>query len=98
MVVELLAALGVAAGIVDPTAARRALAASLVRHVRLGADDRLDTLGTTFLEELEDPVHVAVVGDSERRLAVGHCLGDEIVEARRAVEHRELGVDVEVGE
>jgi hypothetical protein len=39
-----------------------------------------------------------VVGDAERRLTVGDRLGDEIVEARRAVEHRELGVDVEVGE
>ena len=45
VVVELLAALGVAAGVVDPAAARRALAAGLVRHVRLGADDRLDALG-----------------------------------------------------
>ena len=51
-----------------------------------------------LLEELEDPVHVAVVGDPERRLAVGYRLGDELVEARRAVEHRELGVDVEMGE
>ena len=98
VVVELLAALGVAARIVDPAAARRTLAAGLVGHVGLGADDRLDALGTALLEELEDPVHVAVIGDAERRLAVGDCLGDEIVEARRAVEHRELGVDVEVCE
>jgi hypothetical protein len=31
-------------------------------------------------------------------LAIGHCLGDEVVEPRSTVEHRELGVDVEVGE
>ena len=53
---------------------------------------------SALLEEVEHPVHVAVVGDPERRLPVGRRLGDEIVEARRAVEHRELGVDVEVGE
>ena len=98
VVVELLAALGVAAGVVDAAAPRRTLAAILVGHVRLGADDRLHALGAALLEELEHPVHVAVIGDAERRLAVGDGLGDEIVEARCAVQHRELGVDVEVGE
>ena len=44
MVVELLAALGVAAGVVDPAPAGRALGAVLVGHVGLGADDRLDAL------------------------------------------------------
>jgi hypothetical protein len=39
-----------------------------------------------------------VIGDAQRRLAIGHCLGDEVVEPRSTVEHRELGVDVEVGE
>ena len=50
------------------------------------------------LVEVEDPVHVAVIGDAERRLPVGHGLGHQLVEPRRTVEHRELGVDVEVGE
>ena len=98
VVVQLLAALGVAAGVVDAATTRRALTAVLVGHVGLGADDRLDALGTTLLEELEHPVHVAVIGDTERRLAVGDGLGDEIIEARCAVQHRELRVDVEVGE
>ena len=44
VVVELLAALGVAAGVVDPASPRRPLAAGLVGHVGLGADDRLDAL------------------------------------------------------
>ena len=34
----------------------------------------------------------------ERRLTVGHRLGHQLVESGRAVEHRELGVDVEMGE
>ena len=44
VVVELLAALGVAAGVVDAAPAGRALAAVVVGHVGLGADDRLDAL------------------------------------------------------
>jgi hypothetical protein len=39
-----------------------------------------------------------VIGDPERRLTIGDRLGDEVIEARRAIQHRELGVDVEVGE
>ena len=50
------------------------------------------------LVEVEDPVHVAVVGDPERRLAVGDRRRDEVVDPGRAVEHRELGVGVQVGE
>ena len=98
VVVQLLATLGVATGVVNAATARRTLTASLVRHVRLGADDRLDTLGTALLEELEDPVHVAVIGDPKCRLTICHGLGDEVIEARRPIQHRELGVDMEVGE
>jgi hypothetical protein len=39
-----------------------------------------------------------VVGDADRRLAVGSCGTHELTDARRAVEHRELGVHVQVGE
>ena len=51
-----------------------------------------------LLVELERAVHVAVVGHADRRLTVGDRLGHHLVEARRLVEHRELGVDVKVGE
>ena len=50
------------------------------------------------LVEVEDPVHVAVVGDADRRLAVGRGRGHDVVDPGRAVEHRVLGVHVEVGE
>ena len=98
VVVELLAALGVATGVVDPAPAGRSLAAVVVGHVGLGADDRLDPLLVALAVEVERAVHVAVIGDADRRLAVADGLGDELVESSRAVEHRELGVDVEVGE
>ena len=96
VVVELLPALGVAAGVVDPAPAHRALVARLARHVGLGADDRGDALVAAGLVEVEDPVHVPVVGDAERRLAVGHRRGDEVADPGRAVEHGELGVGVQM--
>jgi hypothetical protein len=39
-----------------------------------------------------------VIGDADRRLPVGNGLADQLVEARRTVEHRELGVDMEMAE
>ncbi len=67
-------------------------------HVGLGADDRGEIGLARGAVEVEDAVHVAVVGDADRGLTVRgrrrHHLGD----ARRAVEHRELRVQVEVHE
>ena len=98
MVVELAAALGLAAGVVDPTAARWPLGPGVVGHVGLGADDRLDPVVLTRLVEVEDAVHVAVVGDAHRRLAVGHRRGHDVADPGRSVEHRELGVLMQVDE
>ncbi len=98
VVVELVAAVGIAAGIVGPATAGRALGAGVVGHVGLRADDRLDPVLLALPVEVEDPVHVAVIGDPDRRLPVGNHLGDQLVEAGRAVEHRELGVYVKMGE
>ena len=89
---------GVAAGVVDLAPTGRPLVARVVRHVRLEADDRLDVDLAARLVEVEDAVHVAVVGDADRRLTVGRGCGDRVGDTRRAVEHRELGVDMEVGE
>ena len=47
---------------------------------------------------VEDPVHVAVVGDPHGRLAVRDRRGDDVADARCAVEHRVLGVLVQVDE
>ena len=98
VVVELLATFGVTAGVIHATASRRTLAAVVVGHVGLGADDRLDALPIALPVEVEHPVHVAVVGHPDRRLSVLDGLRDEFVETRRSIEHGEFGVDVEMGE
>ena len=67
-------------------------------HVGLCAQDRLDATVPAGPVEVQDPVHVPVVGDPKRRLAVGHGGIDKLADARRSVQHRELGVDVQVGE
>ena len=96
VVVELLSATGVAAGVVGLAPPVRTLGPRLVGQVDLGADDRLDALFPTAPVEVEDAVHVAVIGDAEGRLTVDDRGVDHIIEARRAVEHRVLGVDVEM--
>ncbi len=98
VVVELLAALGVAARVVDAASPSGSLAAVIVGHVGLGTDDRLDALLVALLVEVQRAVHVAVIGHPDCRHPVGHRFGHHLVESRRPVEHRELGVDVEVGE
>jgi hypothetical protein len=98
VVVELLAPLGVAPGVVDAAPAGGTLVAGLVRHVGLGAEDRLHALLTALLVEVEDAVHVPVVGDADRGLAVGHGGPHDLADPGCPVEHRVLGVDVEVGE
>ncbi len=96
VVVELLAALDIAAGVVHPAPAHWALVARLARHVGLRADDGHDVLGPARLVEVQDPVHVPVVGDPERGLPVG-CRGRyQIFDPRRTVEHGELGVGVQM--
>ena len=67
-------------------------------EVALHTDDRLHAGGLGGTEEVEDAVHVAVVGDPDGRLAVGGGGGHDVVDPRRAVEHRELGVEVKVDE
>ncbi len=98
VVVELSATFGVATRVVDTPPASGALQTRVVGHVGLSADHRLDALLVALLVELEGTVHIAVVGNTQGRLAVLHRLGHEFVEPGRTIEHRELGVDVKVGE
>ncbi len=81
VVVHLAATLGLAAGVVDAASSRRAFAAVLVGHVGLGADDRLDALLGALLVEVDDPVHVPVVGDAECGLTVRLRLGHQFAQA-----------------
>ena len=98
VVVRLAPALDVAAGVVLAAPASGSLRAVLVGLVELGADDRLEAVVLGRPVEVEDAVHVAVVGDPDRRLAVGGRLGHHVADPRRPVEHRELGVQMQMGE
>ena len=98
VVVELAAALDVAAGVVDASPPRRPLVPGLLGHVGLDADDGLDVVVLALAVEVQDPVHVAVVGDAQRGLAVGGRGRDELVEPGGAVQYRVLRVGVEVDE
>ena len=98
MVVELLTRLGIPAGIVESASASRSLLPTVVRHVGLGADDRLDTAISAFFVKLECSVHIAVIGNSDRWLTVRNGGRNKFVEPRCTIEHRKFCVDVEVGE
>ena len=98
VVVELLASLALAARVVDAAPANRALVTGLRGHVGLGADDRRDAAFAALLVEVEDAVHVAVIGDRQSGLAVGHRGSDQVADPGRPVEHRVLGVGVQVDE
>ena len=74
------------------------LGAAVVDEVGLEAEDRLDAVLAAGLVVLDRPVHDPVVGEPEGRLAVrGRALGER-VDPAGAVEHRVLGVHVEMGE
>jgi hypothetical protein len=48
--------------------------------------------------ELDEAEEHAMVGDRDRWLSITFDSSDEIVDTRRAVEHRVLGVDMEMDE
>jgi len=67
-------------------------------HVGLHPDDRLDTDGLGGRVELVGTEHVAVVGDRQGGLAQALGLGHVVLDLSGAVQHRVVGVDVEVDE
>ena len=67
-------------------------------HVGLGADDRCETRFARGAVEVDDAVHVPVIGDADCRLAVGCRGGHHVLHTGRAVEHRVLGVQMEMDE
>ena len=97
VVVELVAALDVAPRVVDAAPAGRALEAALGRLVRLQPQDRVQPVGPRLPVEVEDAVHVPVVGDADGGLPVLGGGLDDLVDPGRPVEHRKLGVEVQVG-
>ena len=98
VVIELLAGACAAARVIGAAGAIGAFGARLVCQVDLASDDRLDPGVAAALVELEDPVHVAVIGDSQGRLTVGNRRVDGVVDTRGTVEHRILGMDMQMGE
>ena len=78
--------------------ASRPIVATGGDHVGLGADDGRDTGVARGAVEVEDAIHVAVVGDAHRRLTIGRRPRHDVGDPGRAVEHGELGVQVEMDE
>ena len=70
----------------------------LGRDVGLDPDDRRDARVLGLPVELGGAVHVAVVGHRHVRHALALDLGEQFLEPGRAVQHRVLGVHVQVGE
>ncbi len=98
VVIELVPPFDITAGVVDLAPSHRPFVTGFARHVRLGADHRRDALLPALGVEVEHPVHVAVIGNADRRLPVGHRRLDQVADAGRAIEHRVLGVGVQMGE
>ena len=99
VVVGLAPALDLATGVVDlAPASHRSLGAVLERLVQLGADDRHQPGVACRLVHRQHAVHVPVIGDPDRGLAVRGRGGDDLADPRGTVEHRVLGVHVQVGE
>ncbi len=89
---------------VDRIEARVVLLAALLlearsrRDVDLAAEDRLHTRIARLLVELDGAEQIAVVGHRDRRHAERLRAREERLVLDRAVEQRELGVQVQVGE
>ena len=98
VVVGLASTLGLTAGIIHATPAGGALGAMVVGLVELRTDDRLHAVLTGRLVEVEDAIHVAVVGDPDRGLTISRGRRHHVAHTSSTIEHRELGVQMEVGE
>ena len=98
VVVELFPPLPLPARVVDTAPPDGALVTRLRRHVGLCADNGRDAARPALLVEVEDAVHVAVIGDRQGGLAVGHRGRNQLSDPRRAVEHRVLGMGMQVHE
>ena len=87
VVVGLSAAFGLATGIVHTAPTGGALGTTVVGLIELGPDDWLHANVFGRLVEIEDAVHVAVIGNADRRLTVGGCRSHHFAHTRGSVEH-----------
>ena len=76
----------------------RTLEARRVGEVALHAEYGLDARVARRFVERQDAVHVPVVGDADRRLTIGRRRGNDLADPRCTVEHRVLGVEVQMDE
>ena len=97
MVVELLSTISIATAIVDLAAANRSLVSRFEGHVGLSTDNGVDPTFSAGLIEVQDSIHVAVVGNAKGRHSISNCLCHQRIDSSCPVEHRELGVGVQVG-
>jgi hypothetical protein len=47
--------------------------------------------------KIESSVHIAVIGHPQRGLAISYSRGYQLVKSGRAIQHRKLGMDMQVG-
>ena len=81
-----------------PLHARAVEPAGARREIGLDADDRLDAASRGLLVEVVGTEHVAVVGDRQSRHLLRDRLVKQLADPRGAVQHRVLGVVVQVHE
>ncbi len=98
VVVELVALLHLATGVVHAAPAQGPLQAALGRHVGLDPDYWLHAGLVGGLIKIQDAVHIAVVGYGNGGLAVGRGPLDDFLDPGRPVQHGKLSVQVQVGE
>ena len=68
------------------------------RDVGFDSDDRLDAGLLRFAVEVRGAVHIAVVGHPHSGHPESRCLGEQGLDLRHPVQHREFGVVVQVHE
>jgi hypothetical protein len=96
VVIHLLATLSVATGVIDTSTARRSISTGVGGHIGFDPDDRVDAASLCALVEVEDTIHVPMVGDRHSGLVVLLSLVEEVVDSGGPIEHRVLGMGVKV--
>ena len=89
---------GLAAGVILAATAGKPLGAVFKGLVKLDADDWLHASLACRLVHLQHAIHVSVIGDSHRWLAVGRRSLHHITHPRCTVEHGVLGMQMQVDE
>ena len=98
-VLEALLVLGEQHEVVRGLAGRAALVAAIARcDVDLAAENRIDAALPRRIVKHDGREHVAVLGDGQRRHLELLRLIEQLVDAARTIEQRELGVEVQVDE